>query len=114
MKTMEQTSYRLVLVVAAMILMAASAQRARPDGFSNNFTQTNLVSNIPGLAVTTDPDLVNPWGVSFSPASPFWVSDNGTGLATLYNGAGETRVGSHSATARGSTHGSGFQLLQLL
>jgi len=33
--------------------------------------------------------LVNPWGVSFSDASPFWVSDNGTGLATLYNGAGD-------------------------
>jgi uncharacterized protein (TIGR03118 family) len=39
-------------------------------------------------AVTIDPDLVNPWGVSFAPTSPFWVSDNKTGVATLYNGAG--------------------------
>lgn len=52
------------------------------------FKQTNLVSNIPGLAANTDPNLVNPWGISESGASPFWVSDNGTGLATLYNSAG--------------------------
>src|SRR5206468_9203908 len=31
---------------------------------------------------------VNPWGISHSATSPFWVSDNGTGLSTLYNGAG--------------------------
>jgi uncharacterized protein (TIGR03118 family) len=90
MKTIGKSLFRVVLVVAAMVLVvAASAQRALADGASNNFTQTNLVSDLPGLAKTTDPDLVNPWGVSFSNASPFWVSDNGTGLATLYNGAGD-------------------------
>ena len=89
MKTIGKGLFRVVLVAAAMVLVAASAQRVLADGASNNFTQTNLVSDIPGLAVTTDPDLVNPWGVSFSPTSPFWVSDNGTGLATLYNGAGD-------------------------
>ena len=89
MKTRGKRLYRIVLVVAAMVLVAASAQRVLADSVSNNFTQTNLVSDIPGLAVTTDPALVNPWGVSFSPTSPFWVSDNGTGLATLYNGAGD-------------------------
>lgn len=52
------------------------------------FKQTNLVSDIPGMAAVTDPNLVNPWGISSSPTSPFWVSDNGTGLATLYNTAG--------------------------
>src|ERR1700687_1716832 len=88
MKTMEKSLYRIVLVVAAMGLVAASAQRMLADGASNNFTQTNLVSDIPGVAVTTDPNLVNPWGVSFAPTSPFWVSDNHTGVATLYNGAG--------------------------
>ena len=86
MKTRQQILLRLVLIVAAVVLVAASTQRVLADGFS--FAQTNLVSDIPGLAATTDPNLVNPWGVSFSPTSPFWVSDNGTGLATLYNGAG--------------------------
>lgn len=52
------------------------------------FTQINLVSNVPGLANTTDPNLKNPWGVSFSATSPFWVSNQGAGNATLYDGAG--------------------------
>jgi uncharacterized protein (TIGR03118 family) len=47
--------------------------------------QTNLVSDIPGLARLTDPDLVNAWGISFGPMTPFWISDNGTGLSTLYS-----------------------------
>jgi uncharacterized protein (TIGR03118 family) len=55
----------------------------------NEFTQTNLVSDLPGLASYTDPSLVNPWGIAFGPTSPFWISDNGTGLATLYDGAGK-------------------------
>jgi uncharacterized protein (TIGR03118 family) len=55
---------------------------------SLGFTQTNLVSDVPGLAANTDPNLKNPWGVAFSATSPFWTSDQGTGLATLYNAAG--------------------------
>ena len=55
---------------------------------SLGFTQTNLVSDVPGLAANTDPNLKNPWGVSFSATSPFWTSDQVTGLATLYNAAG--------------------------
>src|ERR1700751_5325405 len=53
-----------------------------------SFTQTNLVSDGAVPAAVIDPNLVNPWGVSFGPTSPFWVSDNGTGVTTLYNGAG--------------------------
>jgi uncharacterized protein (TIGR03118 family) len=49
---------------------------------------TNLVSDIDGLAATTDPNLVNPWGIALSPGSPFWIANNGTNTATLYNGAG--------------------------
>jgi uncharacterized protein (TIGR03118 family) len=54
----------------------------------NAFLQHNLVSDLAGLADQTDPNLVNPWGISFSATSPFWIADNGTGLSTLYNGAG--------------------------
>jgi hypothetical protein len=32
-----------------------------------------------------DPNLINPWGVAFSPKSPFWVNNNHTGTATIYN-----------------------------
>lgn len=56
--------------------------------FGQHYTQTNLVSNESGVAPVTDPDLINPWGMSRSSGSPWWVSDNGTGLSTLYNGAG--------------------------
>jgi uncharacterized protein (TIGR03118 family) len=56
--------------------------------FGQHYTQTNLVSNTPGVAPVTDPQLVNPWGISRGSGSPWWVSDNGTGLSTLYNGAG--------------------------
>ena len=50
------------------------------------FTVTNLVTDDQSVnsAKITDPNLVNAWGVSHSAASPFWVSDNGTGVATLY------------------------------
>ena len=71
---------RLLAALAGAALVSASAEA--------QYVQTNLVSNIPGLAATTDPDLQNPWGMSFSNTSPFWVSDNGTGLSTLYNGNG--------------------------
>jgi uncharacterized protein (TIGR03118 family) len=52
------------------------------------FVQTNLVSNIPGLAAFTDSQLINPWGLIAGSSTPFWVSDNQNGLSTLYNGLG--------------------------
>jgi uncharacterized protein (TIGR03118 family) len=52
----------------------------------NNYRQTNLVSDIPGVGQILDPSLVNPWGMTFSSSSPFWLSDNGAGVATLYGG----------------------------
>src|SRR2546421_7594992 len=52
------------------------------------FSQTNLVSTVPGMAQTTDASMQNPWGLAFSPTSPFWVADNNVNLSTLYNGAG--------------------------
>jgi uncharacterized protein (TIGR03118 family) len=52
------------------------------------FTQTNLVSDTPGAAPTIDPNLINPWGIANSATSPFWVSDNGMGVTTVYTGAG--------------------------
>jgi uncharacterized protein (TIGR03118 family) len=55
---------------------------------SNAYFQTNLVSDIAGIARTTDSNLVNPWGLAYSPDGPFWVGDNGTGQATFYNSTG--------------------------
>jgi uncharacterized protein (TIGR03118 family) len=66
---------------AALALAAAALSLPASAGF----IQTNLVSDIPGLAAITDPVLQNSWGLSHSSTSPFWVSDQVTNLATLYN-----------------------------
>ena len=54
-----------------------------PQG--NRFIETNLVTDGLEPAANTDPKLINPWGISESPTGPFWVSDNGTGVTTLYS-----------------------------
>src|SRR5437660_1786347 len=56
---------------------------------SSAYMQTNLVSDIPGLARTTDPNLVNPWGLVLSPTRQFAVADNGSGLSTAYTAHGQ-------------------------
>jgi len=61
------------------LLFLASAQAALAGDI---YQQKNLITS------ATDPDLINPWGISFGATSPFWVSDNGTGKSTLYNTAG--------------------------
>jgi uncharacterized protein (TIGR03118 family) len=50
--------------------------------------QTNLVSNKPNIAKVQDQQLVNSWGLTHGPTTPWWVADNGTGVSTLYNGNG--------------------------
>jgi uncharacterized protein (TIGR03118 family) len=69
---------RFLAAIGLFSSLTCSAQAAA-------YLQTDLVSDIPGLATITDPNLINPWGVSHTPNSPFWVSDQGTGVATLYN-----------------------------
>src|SRR5260370_8778721 len=59
-----------------------------PDFERTEFAQSNLVSDAqPGhlVAAIQDPNLINPWGVAFSPKGPFWVANNHTGTATVYN-----------------------------
>jgi uncharacterized protein (TIGR03118 family) len=58
-----------------------------PAQAGSTFTVTNLITNNQAVnpAQITDPNLVNPWGVSFSPTSPLWVSNEGTGVASLYS-----------------------------
>ncbi len=67
------------LLLSLFPVLAASAQTA------NVYIQHNLVSDVPGLADVTDPNLVDPWGLSFSASGPFWVSNHGAGNTTVYN-----------------------------
>jgi uncharacterized protein (TIGR03118 family) len=69
----------LVTTAIAACALYAGAWRAEAD-----FIQTNLVSDIPGLAAITEPELHNPWGVSHNATSPFWTSNQGTQTATLF------------------------------
>jgi hypothetical protein len=60
-----------------------------PVEFSPDYRQVNLVSDIAGVARLTDPNLVNPWGLAIVPSSGrVWVSDNGTGVSTVYSKSG--------------------------
>jgi len=80
---------RACVGLMALTLVAAQAIPAQAGVFRGSFRQTNLVSDIPGVAPLTDSNLKNPWGLSSSPTSPIWVSDNNAGVTTLYNGAGQ-------------------------
>src|SRR5438552_14446703 len=78
------------LVSAALLTLVWTNSLAKNDHHQGDdrftsYRQVNLVSDLPGVALLQDTNLVNAWGVSFSPTSPFWVSDNGTGKATLYS-----------------------------
>jgi uncharacterized protein (TIGR03118 family) len=88
--TRGSASRRRVVWLALTALVAAGAV-AVPIANSlgdttNEYTQTNLVSDIPGVARITDPNLVNPWGQSEIGTTPLWVADNGSDKSTLYTG----------------------------
>ena len=77
----------LVTCIAVGALWAGTLHAQVAD-----FVQVNLVSDIPGLATITDPQLVNPWGVSHSTTSPFWTSNQGTSTTTLFAVTDRTNV----------------------
>ena len=77
---LQSASIALCLMVAAMVLFVVQPAAAQ-------YQQHNLVSDLPGIADNQDPNLVNPWGMSSSPTSPFWVSDNHTGSRRCTTGA---------------------------
>jgi uncharacterized protein (TIGR03118 family) len=65
---------------------------------ANAYIQHNLVSDQPGVADLTDPNLVNGWDIATSATSPFWLSATGTGLALVYSTASATSTLTISAT----------------
>lgn len=94
---------------------------ARPAA-ADAYIQDNLVSDTPGQAVRTDPNLINPWGIVAGPSTPFWISNNHTGTSTIYQGSskpaplvvaipaapGSTEGGAPTGTVFNST--SGFEV----
>src|SRR3954453_14470104 len=63
----------------------AAATQAGRHGERGAYVETPVVSDEPGVAPITDPNLVNPWGIAFGPTTPLWVANNGTSTSTLYS-----------------------------
>lgn len=74
---------KIHIAVGAALLFSTAAIAAVQPG--SHYQIVPLVSDQKGVAAHTDPNLVNPWGISQAPGSPIWVSDNGTNLSTLYD-----------------------------
>ena len=69
------------MALAGASVLASTAQ-------AQHYLRTDLVSNQGGGTTKPDANLVNGWGLSRSSTSPWWVSDNHTGMSTLYDGTG--------------------------
>jgi uncharacterized protein (TIGR03118 family) len=78
------------------VATATPAHHQQPFGVH----QVNLVSDLPGMAPLTDPDLVNPWGLALSATSPLWVADAGTDTSTLYSAAPAATTATKVAAVR--------------
>jgi uncharacterized protein (TIGR03118 family) len=75
------------------LLFSAAALSAQTTTPANAYLEHGLVSDLPGIADHQDPNLVNPWGNGFSPTSPLWIGNNGSGTSTLYDGTGTAQGG---------------------
>src|SRR5881396_3513286 len=79
MKTNRSLIITVLLTLTSLVLAATIAR-------ADSYSWQNLQSDIPGVAQHTDPNLVNPWGMAAnSNGTVIWVSDNGTGVSTLYH-----------------------------
>src|SRR5437667_1542326 len=74
--------FAYICAAGTLLLTATSSWAA---GSHNAYHWTNLVSDIPGVALRVDSNLVNPWGLAASATNTLWVADNGSGVSTLYS-----------------------------
>ena len=99
-------SCRTLACLASLVIIVGLI----PSPAAAQYAITNLVSNQKGKAKHQDKALINAWGMSFFPSGPFWISDNGTGLSTLYDNHGVKQslvvtIPPASGTGRGSPTG---------
>ncbi|MDM7916522.1 MAG: hypothetical protein QUU85_14855, partial [Candidatus Eisenbacteria bacterium] len=83
---------RTILWASLLPAFVVAGTLTTSPAIASAYRMAKLVSDIPGEAAVTDSNLVNPWGVAYSATGPFWVSDNGTGLSTVYDGAGQIQA----------------------
>src|SRR5262249_31151668 len=89
--------------IAAALLTLTCLSSVAKDGQNDNwqgdrYQQINLVSDLPAFAQVQDTNLVNGWGISYHATFPFWVSDNGTGVTTLYAVTNDASGAPHAST----------------
>ena len=88
----------------ALMLVAGSPAQAGPP--ATRVTEIDQVSDQPGHAKLTDPDVVNAWGLALGPTTPLWVANNGTSTATVYTGGlGGATVGKAGLTVVNDSDG---------
>ncbi|MFL5952887.1 MAG: TIGR03118 family protein [Gaiellaceae bacterium] len=86
---MFRLAFRSVLLAVVVIPAAALAGAAHAAAGTDVYNIQPLVSDSSAtVAPAADPALVNGWGLSAGPTTPWWASDNGTNESTLYSGAG--------------------------
>ncbi len=106
-RTRSALMWTLVPVLGAIALLLAPPTSAGANGKpgDNEFTRVDIVSDQPGAARLTDPNLVNAWGVAAGPTTPLWVNDNGTNVATIYPGVKPEDVTISSLVVNTATDG---------
>lgn len=78
--------FRIGKLIIIGFLVASSAQSVSISAETHGYYRVDFFSDVPGeRAFRTDPGLVNPWGMAFSPKGPVWIADNGSGLSTVYS-----------------------------
>ncbi len=79
-----------VVAVLVAVLVAGGVPATAVGASDNVYTTSNLVSDVAGMAANTDSNLVNAWGLTSLPGSPWWVADNETDVSTIYRANGTT------------------------
>ncbi len=76
---MKRNRLMLAVGVALVGMLTLGAKPAAAQ-----YIQKNLVADVKGQAIHTDPNLINGWGLAAFPHGAFWVADEGTGVSTVY------------------------------
>jgi uncharacterized protein (TIGR03118 family) len=78
-------SHKRIRCLVSTFMMAFALSLHSTRALAQHYTQTNLVSNVAAPPVVHDANLKNAWGLVHGPATPWWISNNGTGTSTVYN-----------------------------
>lgn len=110
---MQMFEFRSMKTLGAVVIALAVLVSASTVAHAASYKPAFLTSDQTGTAPNIDPKLINPWGISFSGTGDFWISDNNSGVSTLYNSTGVPNslivtIPSASGTGTGAPTGTVF------